>query len=495
MKMVGRGIVVLGIYFLVVACGFAQPQPPAIEWQRRYGGTRDDNCTSLLPTVDGAYLMCGSIYILGDSPTYDDFCIIKADVDGDSMWCRHYGTDGLEACWAARETLDGGYILAGDQWSDNTIGFDFMILKTNAQGDCLWSRTYGNWDHDLCHDVQPTRDGGYFLVGESSDEETNVGVGWLLKTDAGGDSVWSRAYRMASGMNNDRFAGIRPTSDGNYILAGTTMINNDSHFWLIKINDIGDTLWTKTYGRPNTTICRGVRQTTDQGYLLYGWHAVGNRRWDFFVAKTDSVGYLEWSKTYGREDSEEDCYAACQTSDGGFILVGQARFPDTYFADGWIVRTNADGDSLWSMRIDNGVGHDHFNDILQVSDGGFVLGGHSDIWQDSIIQEQAQMWLVKLAPEMSAGDALHPRSIYLLSAYPNPFNSATQIAFTVPVTQRVSLQLYDVLGREVAVLLDEIKTAGAHRVSFDGSGLASGVYFCRMEAGKEARMQKIVLIR
>jgi len=493
--MVGRGMVILGWFFLVVVCGFAQPQPPAVEWEHRYGRSRDDICTAVLPTTDRGFLMCGNMYRQNETQTLNDVCIIKTTMNGDSMWSRIYGTDGWDICRVAKTTLDGGCVLAGDQWSDSTIGFDFMLLKINAEGDSLWCRHYGNLDYDLCHDVLPTPDGGYFLVGESSDEEATIGVGWLVKADTNGDSVWSRAYSVAGGMNNERFAGIQQTYDGNYILAGTTGGLHSSRFWLLKINADGDTLWSQTYGRPDHNRCRGVRRTSDQGFILFGWNAMGDRRWDFFVVKTDSAGNLEWSKTYGREDSEEDCFTACQTSDGGYIFAGGARFPDTYFADGWIVRTNAEGDSLWSMRIDGGVGHDYFNDVLQVLDGGFVLGGGSDIYVDSVVQEASEMWLIKLASEMFANEKPVPRSVYLISAYPNPFNSTTQIEFTLPVTQHVSLFLYDVLGREVAVLLDEMKTAGEHRVRFDGSALSSGVYFCRMEAGKEMRTQKIVLMK
>jgi hypothetical protein len=82
-----------------------------------------------------------------------------------------------------------------------------------------------------------------------------------------------------------------------------------------------------------------------------------------------------------------------------------------------------------------------------------------------------------------------------LTAYPNPFNSSTQIEFTLPSTQRVSLRLYDVLGREVAVLMNEIQTAGLHRLTFDASGLPSGVYLCRLEAGEMVQTRKIVLVK
>ncbi|MCX6601576.1 MAG: T9SS type A sorting domain-containing protein [bacterium] len=82
-----------------------------------------------------------------------------------------------------------------------------------------------------------------------------------------------------------------------------------------------------------------------------------------------------------------------------------------------------------------------------------------------------------------------------LTTYPNPFNSATQIEFALPSTQRLSLKLYDVLGREVAVLMNEIQTAGRHRFTFDASGLPSGVYLCRLEAGGMAQTRKIVLVK
>ena len=78
---------------------------------------------------------------------------------------------------------------------------------------------------------------------------------------------------------------------------------------------------------------------------------------------------------------------------------------------------------------------------------------------------------------------------------PNPFNSTTQIEFTLPSTQRVSLRLYDVLGREVAVMMNEIQTAGRHEMMFDASGLPSGVYLCRLEAGGLAQTRKMVLVK
>jgi len=88
-----------------------------------------------------------------------------------------------------------------------------------------------------------------------------------------------------------------------------------------------------------------------------------------------------------------------------------------------------------------------------------------------------------------------PQDFAISAVYPNPFNSSTQIEFTLPTTQRVSLRLFDIMGREAIVLVDETKTAGTHRITVNGSGLSSGIYFCCLQAGTEMQTQKIILLK
>jgi hypothetical protein len=104
---------------------------------------------------------------------------------------------------------------------------------------------------------------------------------------------------------------------------------------------------------------------------------------------------------------------------------------------------------------------------------------------------------MKFGLESAVHPTLSAASKYfrLAQNFPNPFNSTTQIEFMLPSTQRVSLRLYDVLGREVAVIMNEIQTAGRHRLAFDASGLSSGVYLCRLEAGEMIQTRKMVLVR
>jgi hypothetical protein len=105
-------------------------------------------------------------------------------------------------------------------------------------------------------------------------------------------------------------------------------------------------------------------------------------------------------------------------------------------------------------------------------------------------------WLIKTGPELSADDPfILPPSSFSLVSYPNPFNLSTTIAFNLPKSEYISVRIFDILGREVAVLKDGLMEAGTHRVTFDGGKLASGIYFARLEAGEFSQTKKLMLMK
>jgi hypothetical protein len=460
---------------------FAQPPAPNVEWSRTYGGdSSDSQISGILPLPDGGYMLCGS-FMPNDGNFAWKFFLVRTNGTGDCVWSRTYGSDhSSEACLAAQATADGGFVLAGPGWSDTTSGHDFMLLKTDAQGDCLSSHTYGRDRYDACYSVQPTSDGGYLLAGAS--EGIPYSCGWMVKTDADGDSLWSRLY----GGANSGFECVQETSDQNLVLTGTV---SEDQLWVMLVDQSGDSIWSRAYTGGSVGRGESVRQTDDGGFVLGGWIYRGGYSWDIWMVKTDGTGDSTWSRTYGTENGRERCHEVIITGDGGYLLVGDTT-PDTVWAfDGLVVRTNASGDSLWSIRF-AGAGDEVFTTGLQTADGGFLCGGYT---AEGVHFSNAL--LVKLSPELIAAERPVVQSLGLLSNYPNPFNTTTHLEFTLPSTQRVALRLYDVLGREVAVLMNEIQTAGQHRVTFDASGLPSGVYLCRLEAGEMMQTRKMALIR
>jgi hypothetical protein len=148
-----------------------------------------------------------------------------------------------------------------------------------------------------------------------------------------------------------------------------------------------------------------------------------------------------------------------------------------------VIRCTADGGNTWTTQFEGAVGHCLYGvDFLDSSHGWAVGGGGT---------------ILRYNPTLRAPDergALPPSS-YRLSCYPNPFNPTSDIQYDLPTASHISLRIFDLLGREVAVLKDGFVEAGSHRVTFDGSNFSSGIYFARLEAGEFTHTKKLMLLK
>jgi hypothetical protein len=472
--------VALAMLLMFCAAGMlAQPQAPNIEWSRTYwGDSSDSQISAILPVPDGSNMLCGSVLPYGAGWVSDMF-LLRVNAAGDCVWSQRYG-EGYEMCTAMLPTADGGFVLAGLGWSDSTRYFDFMLLKTDAQGDSLWGHTYGRYGYDLCYSVQSTLDGGYLMAG--STDADSFSYGWLVKTDAVGDSLWSRLY---GGGGNSEFKSIQQTANQSLVLAGT--LSGD--FWLTKIDQSGDTLWSRTYGGTGMERCQSVRQTADGGFILAGWKfPLESLDEDFWLLKTDADGDSLWSRAYGGQNSRDICYGVMETDDGGYLLVGRTSPREAWSLDGLVIRTDADGDSLWSVRLE-GANEEGFMTGLRTAEGRLLCGGYSqgEYFSNAL--------LVKMSPELFAGETPIVRSVCLLSNYPNPFNLATTLSFALPRTAWVTIRAYDLLGREVEVVVNAAYPAGTHAVAWTPRNLASGTYWILMTGDGFQLVRKTILLR
>jgi hypothetical protein len=474
------------LVFIVFQSAFAQP--PAIEWSRTYGGPNRDDCYDLEITADGGFVLAGGTRSYGFHD--GDFWIIKTNADGDSLWSRTFGGSGWEVCYCIRQTADTGIIAVGERLSFVTSEFSSMIVKMRSNGDSLWSRSYDIPGDDGINAICQTPDGGY-LVGGYAWYNSSGNQALIMKLNANGDSIWSRAY---GGENGSTILAICPIEEGGYLLAGTTYPNTTSSwvFWFFKINESGDTLWCRSYEQQHSSSkCFSAYQTSDGGFILGGLlvtDTVDTDNVSCWMVKTDANGDSLWSRTFGSSGFSA-ILSVQQTTAGDYIFTGCKRTSGTD-VDLWVVKTDEDGNVSWDYLL-SGTNDDCGNSVRQTSDGGFMVGGVTA----SFGAGSDDFLLIKIAPDMSVPYASVPQKMCFLTNYPNPFNSSTQIEYTLPTTRQVSLRLYDVLGREVAVLVNGIKTAGEYRVTFDAAGLASGVYLCRIEAGEFAQTRKIVLLR
>jgi hypothetical protein len=247
-----------------------------------------------------------------------------------------------------------------------------------------------------------------------------------------------------------------------------------------------DSLWSKTFNGGSRDGSYSLIQTSDGGYILAGYtYSSGSS--DMWLVKTNEEGDSLWSRTFGG-DGFERCYSILQSPNEGFVLVGKTS------ADMWLVRTDEEGDSLWSLTI-GGDDADRCNSVIQTADGCYVLAGLTR----SFGAGREDMWLVKTGPDPVSvpSESFNPQpSVFILQpAYPNPFNSSTNIRFDLPVNSDVSISIHDLNGRSVAKLLDDQMNAGNHSLTWDAKDNPAGLYLCRMEADGVNLTRKLLLIK
>jgi hypothetical protein len=241
---------------------------------------------SVQQTTDGGYIVAGRTRSFGAGDF--DVYLIKTNAAGDTVWARAYGGTFRDQGLSARQTTDGGYIVAGQTMS-GTGNFDVYLIKTNAAGDILWTRTYGGSDFDQGFSVRQTADGGYIVAGIAVSSGAHEDV-YLVKTDASGDTLWTRTY---GGAGIDEGRSVQQTPDGGCIIAGRTTSFGAGGYdsYLIKTNSTGDTLWTRTHGGTGGDWGYSVHQTTDGGYIIAGSTiSFGAGGYDAYLVKTDSLG-------------------------------------------------------------------------------------------------------------------------------------------------------------------------------------------------------------
>ncbi len=251
-------------------------------WTKTYGDTGYDYGHALQITNDGQYIVAG-----WKTVNNKDVWLLKIDTSGDTIWTKCYGDSLQDEGWDVKQTTDGGYIITGYTFS-NATNTDLWLLKTDSLGDTLWTKRYGGTLFDDGCSVQETSDGGFIIAGRTSSFGAgNIDV-WLLKTDASGDTLWTRTYGNA---DHDRGHCVCIMPDSGYVVFGDTKSYGAGNydFWLIRTDINGYTLWDCTYGGTESEHGWRCRLTSDQGLILLGeTYSYGAGAQDLYIVRLDS---------------------------------------------------------------------------------------------------------------------------------------------------------------------------------------------------------------
>jgi hypothetical protein len=357
-------------------------------WSRTFGGPSGECGSCLDQTQDGGYIITGYTYSYGAGD--HDLWLVKTDARGETAWTRTYGGTDHDEGRAVQQTQDGGYIVAGSTESFAAGRKAAWLIKTNAYGDTLWTKTYGGW-YNFGFSVQQTRDGGYILAGGA--ESGNANDAWLAKLDADGNVTWNKTY---GGAGYEGIVSVRQTQDCGYIVAGYTSSFGAGGYdvWLIKTDSSGDSVWTRTYGGTGEEEGYSVQQTRDGGYAISGCtDSYGAGVLDAWLIKTDTHGDTIWTRTYG-SFSYERGWSVQQTPDDGYIIAGYMCDIGAGGGDVWVVKTDASGNKAWDLAL-GGTSDDLGYSVQQTKDGGYVVVGTTE----SFGAGGEDVWLIKLDSE------------------------------------------------------------------------------------------------
>jgi hypothetical protein len=390
-----------------------------LDWIRNFGGSGEETAQAITATSDGGFAILGytnsSDGDISDKITdVNDYWLLKLDAEGNLEWNKTYGGSKDDRGQSLTQTQDGGYILTGYAMSDDGDGssnqgfHDNWILKLDASGNMEWEKSFGFSGHDHSYDIIQTQDGGFFFIGflditaaradgyeEKGEFLTRHGVGefWGTKIDAQGNLQWRRYF---GGTNNDRAHAVVQSNDGGFVMAGFSEsddfdISNTKgsyDFWVVKISDTGDLVWERSLGGSGIEISYDIAKTNDNSYVITGNTfsddtdvSRNHGESDIWLIKLDDDGNLIWEKSLG--GTEFDAAQGVFTSlDGGFLIAGNSKSSDMDANvnwgenDLWVLKTDANGELDWQQTF-GGSDLDYGFDVVENADSSIIVVGES----------------------------------------------------------------------------------------------------------------------
>ena len=385
-----RGVLVFLAIFILVSVAFIPMNTSARLkdiWKKTYGGPSDDVATSHIFTDDGGILVVGYTRSFGEGKLNNIF-IVKTNKNGYTQWRKTYGGTFDDEGSEVIKTSDGGYAIAGSSESyKGKAQYDFYLLKTDSKGNKQWDTGFGGRYAERCYSLIETEDGGYLMAGSTITYGARGSDYWVVKTDEEGNMLWNETY---GGDGDDICRSVIKTRDGDYLLAGYTDSFGDpgQGAYLVKINETGSTLWTRTSGGIYDDYVHDViRAEGGGGFVFVGsTTSYGAGEESFWMTKTDSEGHEEWN--YSSDgDYDEIAYSVEQSENGNFLMTGFTSSYGDGGKDFWIVEINKEGKEVSKNAFGSGddevaysIAIDEKNDIAIAGFTESYGAGGRDFW-------------------------------------------------------------------------------------------------------------------
>lgn len=484
---------VLAIAFSIVVTEI-NAQSPAIEWHKSYGGSEQDKPNTLEQTSDGGYIIAGhTLSSDGDvtgSVGGQLIWVVKLNSLGSLEWEKTLanGWGGyLTTANSVKQTIDGGYIVVGSIRADGQFSShsDYYIVKLNSLGNVEWEKQYGGSFDDVASSVYPTSDGGYVVSGASNSSDGDVGgedaayyaKTWIIKLTSTGNIVWTN--EMHNGATS-----IIQTTDGGYAIVGGE---------ITKLDNAGNVVWTTSAGLG----LNAFQQVSDgyiaTGWMDY--NAGNHGSYDVTVVKTNTTGDVLWSKSLG--GSQDDyAFSIQQTFDGGYVIGGYSESNNGDvtgnhgYYDYLLFKLSSNGNIIWQKSL-GGSESDFGRIVRQTVDTGYIMVGMGTSADGDAIGAPLgeDFWIVKLETDTFSAPTLPSAINELLSENsvsfePNPARTTISISSKEIIN---GISVFDVNAKEVIK-----QETLAEKTTLNVQELSAGAYILKVQTKNGLVLKKLI---
>lgn len=459
-----------------------------------YANGGDDSAEGAAQLEDSSYVITGSSDSYPGGIGSQAF-LLKIDSTGLPIWSRHYGGSEMDQGKRVVYQQGFGFFIAGNTTSLGAGGYDFYLIKTDSDGVMEWEKAYGMPEWERLYDAVLTRDTGMFMIGETLSNPTNNADMYIVRTDKNGDTLWTKTW---GGLGQDGLRGVHRWDDSTFYVAGQTYIEDSmlTKAYIARFHEDGTLIWSDTIG-PNGNYFINDVSVSNMDVFSVGYRngAEVNGNDLYFMRHTfDGVHLGETTHA-----SEGDFRAHQATAYG----APDKRYVGWTFFDQW---SQPDGDDLYITRmnyvffVENTPLHlyyedpDVINDLIPTSDGGALGVGQTS--GEAMGVHHA--YICKIGPNELYAEYDPPHVVYSLvldvqeeakedhlSVYPNPTNGTLNIESSL--NDEVELHVLTSLGQNL--LSDSFQG----KFSFDLSQFGTGVYFLKTTVNGLSNIRKVVV--
>jgi hypothetical protein len=415
-------------------------------WERTYGGFDSDQARDAIELEDGGFFVVGSTGSFGEG---GDIYLLRLDQAGAREWSTTYGGFGVEQGFGLARSQDE-FLLVGLTNSFGAGAYDVFAVNINGQGEVVWQRTFGTEDWDIGRAVAAIPGGeGWVIAGNTYGRGAGDSDAWVLRLDATGDTLWTRTL---GGVFADEARSVIGTADGSCIVSGAMGTAEGSRAFMARLLVDGTTDWLVEVQSDSTEAIHGSAVLSNSDIVFVGYtHANAPER-RMLVIRTTADGAVVWRESYG-QIADFEAFSVVERSNGGIAVVGYNEAFGLGGKDTYVLLIDPQGNFQQGLTFGSSEDETGYS-IISTSDGGLLFCGTTDgygpgIEATHIIRTDVNA-STQGAPVITQLDPLSVNTVSVRAAiavHPNPVSQDAELFVPDMGRMRITWRLRDLAGR------------------------------------------------